>query len=68
MEVRSYEYEQYTKLKNNRDNENGGGIAKKVHKMRLRWYGEVMKREKHYVRRKEGDGNENTGETEERKT
>ena len=57
-----------------------GEITKKVQERGLKWYGHVMRREEHYVgrracdakrgtlRRKEGDGNESTGEKEERKT
>ena len=48
-----------------------GEITKKVQESRLKWYGHVMRREEHYVGRsiygKEGDGNEGTGEKEERK-
>ena len=45
-----------------------GEITKKVQEIRLKWYGHVMRREEHYVGRKEGDGDESTGEKEERKT
>ena len=45
-----------------------GEITKKVQERRLKWYGHVIRREEHYVYRKEGDGNESTGEKEERKT
>ena len=30
-----------------------GEIAKKVQERRLRWYGQVMRREKHYIGRRE---------------
>ena len=42
-----------------------GEITKKVQERGLKWYGHVMRREEHYVG-KEGDGNESTGEKEER--
>ena len=42
-----------------------GKITKKVQERRLKWYGHVMRREEHYVG---GNGNESTGEKEERKT
>ena len=45
-----------------------GEIIKKVQERRLKWYGHVMRREEHYIYRKEGDGNEGTGEKEDRKT
>ena len=38
-----------------------GEIAKKVQERRLRWYGNVMRREEQVLRRKEGNGNESTG-------
>ena len=44
-----------------------GEITKKVQERRLKWYGHVMRREEHYVG-SPGDGNESTGEKEERKT
>ena len=42
-----------------------GEITKNVQERRVKWYGHVMRR---VLRRKEGDGNESTGEKEERKT
>ena len=40
--------------------------TKKVEEMRLKWYGHVIRREEHTLRRKQGDGNVSTGEKEER--
>ena len=45
-----------------------GKITNKVQERRLKWYGHVLRREEHYLRRKAGDGNESTGEKGERKT
>ena len=44
-------------------------ITKRDQERRLKWYGHdiVMRRDRGALRRKEGDGNESTGEKEERK-
>ena len=66
MDVRSYEAGQDKKLKNKEDNDSGG-IAKKVQDKRLKWYGHVMRREVHYIGRR-AMVNASTGEKEEGKT
>ena len=43
-------------------------ITKKVLERRLKWYGHDCDEKRGTLRRKEGDGNESTGEKEERKT
>ena len=64
MDVRSYEAGQDQKWKNKRDNESGGNhkesTGKKVEV--------ACDANRGTLRRKEGDGNESTGEKEERKT
>ena len=45
-----------------------GEIAKKVQERRLKWYGHACDAKRGTLRRKEGDGNECTGEKKERKT
>ena len=51
MNVRSYEVEHDKQLKNMRNIESGE-IAKQVKEKRLKWYGQVMTREVHYVGRR----------------
>ena len=66
MDVRSYEAGQDQKWKNKRDNESGGN-----HKESTGKTVEVVRAcdaKRGTLRRKEGNGNESTGEKEERKT
>ena len=67
MDVRSYEAGQDQKLKNKRDNESGGNHKEITgKKVEVVWACEEKIRG--ILCRKEGDGNESTGEKEERKT
>ena len=66
MDVWSYEAGEDQKLKNNRDNESGGNHKESTgNKVEVVW---VCDAKRGILRRKEGDGNESTGEKEERKT
>ena len=66
MDVRSYEAGQDKKLKNKKDNESGGNHKESPRKeVEVVW---ACDEKRGTLRRKEGDGNESTGEKEERKT
>ena len=68
MDVRSYEAGQDQKWKNKRDNESGGNHFHKEStgkKVEVVW---ACHEKRGTLRRKEGIGNESTGEKEERKT
>ena len=66
MDVRSYEAGQDTKLKNKKDNESGGNHKESPGKeVEVVW---ACNEKRETLHRKEGDGNESTGEKEEMKT
>ena len=66
MDVRSYEAGQDQKWKNKRDNESGGNHKESTgKKVEVVW---ACDAKRGTLRRKEGNGNESTGEKEERKT
>ena len=66
MDVRSYEAGQDQKWKNKRDNESAGNHKESTgKKVEVVW---ACDAKRGTLRRKEGDGNESTGQKEERKT
>ena len=66
MDVRSYDVAQDKKWKNKRDNESGGNHKESPgNEVEVVW---ACGEKRGTLRRKEGDGNEGTGEMEERKT
>ena len=66
MDVRSYEAGQDQKWKNKRDYESGGNHKESTgKKVEVAW---ACDAKRGTLRRKEGDGNESTGEKEDRKT
>ena len=66
MDVRSYEGGQDKNWKNNRDNESEGNHKESPGKeVEMAW---ACDEKRGTLRRKEGDGNESTGEKEERNT
>ena len=66
MDVRSYEAGQYQKWKHKRDNKSGGNHKESTgKKVEMVW---ACDAKRGTLRRKECDGNESTGEKEERKT